>query len=160
MVEVIAEIRGCDGLDGLHKAFRARAEQVGISRLRLDEIAGFPSGYAGKLLAPEPMKWPGRVSFGPLLGGLGLKLLVVEDTEAVKRIAGEPKARWWPRQASPTSIEDRAAVAARMSKLGRRGGPARSAALSAKRRRAIARKAARARWRAVRSAGRKPKVVA
>jgi hypothetical protein len=38
------------------------------------------------LLAPEPLKYAGKVTFGPLLQSLGLKLLVVEDPDAMARI--------------------------------------------------------------------------
>jgi hypothetical protein len=70
----------------LMEAFRERTAELGITRLEVDEIAGIPSGYAGKLLGSEPIKHVGAKSLGPLLGALALKLVVVEDTEMLPRI--------------------------------------------------------------------------
>src|SRR5262245_56713324 len=71
----------------VHRALRARAEQLNITRLQIDEIAGLTPGYASKVLAAEPMiSCVGAKTLGPLLGTLGLKLLVVEDDEALARV--------------------------------------------------------------------------
>jgi hypothetical protein len=55
-----------------------------LSREALDRIAGLPSGYVSKLLSPAPMKHFGPISFGPINGALGLKLIAVEDPEAMR----------------------------------------------------------------------------
>lgn len=73
-------------LNEMHRAFRDRAQQLNITRDTIDQIAGLTSGHASKLLAPEPLKHYGLRSFGPMLGALGLKLLVVEDPEALARV--------------------------------------------------------------------------
>jgi len=67
-------------------ALRFRQNQLNISRETIDEVAGLPQRYTSKLLAPFPIKGVGRISLGPLLGALGLKLLVVEDIEALDRV--------------------------------------------------------------------------
>ncbi len=67
-------------------AFRARAAELGITRLEIDEIGGLTSGRASKLLAPIPIKGFGRTSLGPLLGALALKLVVVEDPAMLPRV--------------------------------------------------------------------------
>jgi hypothetical protein len=56
---------------------RLRADQLQVSRLTLDELAGLPSGYVGKLLALKSRKHIGVESLGALLGALGLKLIAV-----------------------------------------------------------------------------------
>jgi hypothetical protein len=58
-------------------ACRLRADQLQVSRLTLDELAGLPSGYAAKLLALKSRKRIGIESLGALLGALGLKLIAV-----------------------------------------------------------------------------------
>jgi hypothetical protein len=63
-----------------------RAHDLDVSRLVLDEVAGMPSGYCGKLLGKGQVKTLGPVSMGPILGALGLVLVVVEDTEQLERV--------------------------------------------------------------------------
>ena len=71
----------------LLEALRGRAEELKLSRQTIDEISGLPDGYAGKLFAPVPIKGLGPVSLGPILGALGLFLVVFEDVEALRRFA-------------------------------------------------------------------------
>lgn len=71
---------------GLHAALRARAEQLGVSRETLDDLAGLTNGHTAKLLSPQPFKVLGPMSMGALLGALGLKLVVIEDAEQIARI--------------------------------------------------------------------------
>jgi hypothetical protein len=65
-------------------ALRQRKEELNASMATIDEVAGLPQGYVSKLLAQ--IKGISRTSLGPLLGALGLKLLVVEDPEALDRV--------------------------------------------------------------------------
>jgi hypothetical protein len=80
---VIAEVT--DYSQFIH-ALRLRAEQLNIARTTIDSVSGMPSGYAGKLLSENPIRSLGRVSFGPVLQSLGLKLLIVEDPQALERV--------------------------------------------------------------------------
>jgi hypothetical protein len=73
--------------EGLQTILRTRAEALKVSRETLDEIAGLPRGYGSKVLAPVPMRKLGPKTLGPMLGVLGLKLDVVEDTDALKYAA-------------------------------------------------------------------------
>lgn len=73
--------------DELHSALRARAEALNVSRQTLDEVSGLQSGYCAKLLAPVPIKGIGRITLAPLLGALGLKLVVVVDEEMMAQIS-------------------------------------------------------------------------
>ena len=76
---------------------RARREEVGISLETMDHIAGFPSGYSAKLLAPVAIKNLGWMSFGAALGSLGIALIAVPDEEQIKRV----EKRWIPRERPP-----------------------------------------------------------
>jgi len=57
-----------------------------VSNLTIDEVSGLQSGYTGKLLAISPSRNLGRLSLGCLLSTLGLRLVVVEDPEALARV--------------------------------------------------------------------------
>ena len=72
--------------DGLHDAMRARAKELQIARLEIDEVGGLQSGYASKLLSPTQIKRCGSMSLGALLGALGLGLVIVVDPEATARV--------------------------------------------------------------------------
>jgi hypothetical protein len=100
----------------------------------------------------------GRITLGPVLGALGLALAVIEDKEALDRIAGrlEKKKRPDPHASLgslPTEIRiavDQTAasiVKDARSEWSRKGNEARSNRLTKHQRRRIARIAARARWR-------------
>lgn len=71
----------------LHAGLRERAEQLNISRIVIDAIGELQEGYAGKLLAPVPSKTLGPKSLGGMLKALGLKLIAVEDQEAMREYA-------------------------------------------------------------------------
>ena len=88
---IIGTVCSHDGYAGLQAAFRARAESLELSRERLDEGSGLQSGYVGKLLARVPIKGIGRTSLGPLMGVLAVKILIVEDTDLLARLARIPK---------------------------------------------------------------------
>jgi hypothetical protein len=127
----------------LHQALRDRAHCVGLSRLVLDEAAGLTSGHCSKILAPTPIKTLGMVSLGPLLGALGVQLLVVEDPVALARIAHLPKRD--PR-CDTAEARRRWAVQKLYSSMGKKGAASRNRKLTAEHRSQIARAAARARW--------------
>jgi hypothetical protein len=143
----------------LHAILRARADALRLSRQSIDGIAGFADGYASKLLSPSPVKILGERSLGPLLTALGIKLAALEDPDAMARFptkrerraehqvrrgmqgfAGKRRRRNW----LFTPETAREAALTRMSKL------------SAEKRRKLARRAARARWRRVREARAQP----
>jgi hypothetical protein len=72
--------------DELILGLRKRADELKISRETIDAISGLQSGYAGKLLAPVPIRTLSRVSLGAMLGSLGLKIILVEDAETLAKI--------------------------------------------------------------------------
>jgi hypothetical protein len=77
------------GYSTLIETCRARADELGISRLELDRLAGLPAGYSGKLLGRDgcgprqKRAWP--VSLDAMLGALGLQVILIEDPVATAR---------------------------------------------------------------------------
>ena len=92
----LATIRHSDGLAGLQKALRARWMELGVRAESLDEVGGLPVRYTAKLLAEYPTRSLGPTSLGPLLGVLGVMLVVVEDEEQQAKIAGRLSKRLVP----------------------------------------------------------------
>jgi hypothetical protein len=141
----------------LHAVARARADELQLARTMLDDISGNQPGYSAKLLAPIPIKGFGPATLGPTLGGLGLALIVIEDKEALARIAGrlEKKKRPDP-HASLGSLPAEFRIAINQtaasivkdarSEWSRKANEARNK-LPKRERRRIARLAARARWK-------------
>jgi hypothetical protein len=68
---------------------RARAEELALSRLELDRLAGLPAGYSSKVLgkqehSKDPKRiWP--IGLEAMLGALGLKVILIEDEAATAR---------------------------------------------------------------------------
>ena len=131
---------------GMLAALRARVNELQINGERFDEFAGLPKGYLSKLFGARPVRRLGMTSFSPVLAGLGLRCLFVEDPEGTERL----KSRLRPR--NPSFVRTMPAAAgilftARMLKRIRRlGGQARMARLTPKQRSELGRKAAAARW--------------
>lgn len=74
------------GYREFHQALRARAEQLGASRGTLDEETGLADGYCSKILAPEPAKTAlSRLALEPMLTALRLKIVLVDDHEAIAK---------------------------------------------------------------------------
>lgn len=160
----IAVVSAQQGYEGLHQAMRARAEELGIARDQIDELASLTRGHASKLLSPYPMKAIGRTTLGPMLYALKLKLLVVADDDVIW--VDEPKERnasqarcSKPLQAGTANMPEVRTLQRKIKmelarKIGRKGGLKSGKARRRKpakiprwKRRSIARKAARARWR-------------
>lgn len=142
----LAEIRNYDELNA---ALRKRADDLNVSRETIDAVSGLQSGYAAKLLAPVPIRTLSRMSLGAMLGALGLKLLVVEDLDTVRRIERrlvQRKRDHYANGKMPTAKNPKRREECASSDWGRL---MRSRALmiqSSLRRREIAQIAARARW--------------
>src|SRR3981081_2438331 len=81
--------RPIPGYKGLVETCRQRADELAISRLELDRLAGLPSGYSSKLLGKDgagkkqKRMWP--IGLEAMLGTLGLKVLLLEDEAATAR---------------------------------------------------------------------------
>jgi hypothetical protein len=81
--------RPVTGYKGLIETCRQRANELALSRLELDRLAGLPAGYSAKLLGKDdgvPRKkkmWP--TSLELILGTLGLQIIIIEDYAATSR---------------------------------------------------------------------------
>jgi hypothetical protein len=64
----------------------ARINELQINGERFDEYSGLHRGYLSKLVGANPIRRLGMTSFGPVLAGLGLRLLVIEDPERTARL--------------------------------------------------------------------------
>ena len=130
----------------LMAAFRRRSHEQHITRESLGECAGFHGGYAGKLLAPVPIRGIGPVTLGPLLTVHGLKIELIEDPEALARFAKRMKPA---RNASGTMLakkKPKKSAFRNNSEWGKMMRARQTLARTPLQRSASARRAARARW--------------
>ena len=144
--------------DELISAFRARADELQITRETIDAVSGLQCGYSGKLLGNAPIRQLGKVSLGPMLQTLGLALVVVEDLAALQRIEKQPAQRARKKQDTSHTILPRKKRKKWRFPKGREFSDLmnsrRTLRLDPAKRRRIARKAIRARWRKHREARR------
>lgn len=140
--------------DDLIDAMRARVAELGITMQTLDELSGLQPGYSAKLLGPARIKTLGPMSFDALLGALALELVPQSDINAAQKM----EARWEARERPIPSVGKRLSMAAERRftpliarEMGRRGGKKsaeiRMTEWPQEKRRRIAKKAAKARWR-------------
>ncbi len=142
--------------DELIAAFRARADELKVTRETLDAVTGLQAGYSGKLLAPVPMKSLGRVSLGPMLQAMGLAIVLVEDPEALRRFATQHAERKKvPHRAGTQDIITIQITRGKLKRMARLGGRARALNMTPKQRSKAARKAALALHRKRRRAARR-----
>jgi len=162
----LAQVTHETGYAGMIEAFRARAHErrIAITGADVAKVAGLADYYVAKLLARNPVKRIGAIALGPLLGVLGLKLIVAEDLDAVARFGSQIKQASAACQhtdevkviLSRRHLRKAGALGGRKSRsnmsptqarrLARIGAVARAKALSPERRSDIARKAVKARW--------------
>jgi hypothetical protein len=74
---------------------RQRKDELGLSNMQPDAIAGFCEGYVDKLIGPAGTTGTGPATFGPLLDALGLSGTLYADPAKAARVAG----RWDKRRA-------------------------------------------------------------
>jgi hypothetical protein len=125
-------------------ALRLRVTELQINGGRFDEYSGLPRGYLSKLIGARPVRRLGMTSFAPVLAGLGLRLLVIEDQEATERL----KTRLPPRnQSCVGSVAVHTKLTTRfLRKIGAKGGENSRKYLGKRLIKQLARKAANARW--------------
>ncbi len=117
----------------------ARIRQLDVSYATLDGITGLADGYVSKLFAPAATKTMGWEALELLLAALGMKLIGVEDANALRRVRN---------RLIPLKKHDNASGRMRRSltTAGRLLNQARATRVPAARRRAIAQYASRTRW--------------
>jgi hypothetical protein len=145
-------VGGFTDYDGLVEALRARIDGIGLSHRVLAEIAGLPEGGVGKYLSDARARHFSVVSLLQISETLGIRGLLYIDPELTARM----RPRWEKRDALKAHARRRAPLGATtlkrvrpvvLSELGKRGAAARNSKLSPETRSALARAAARARWR-------------
>jgi hypothetical protein len=114
---VIAEV--CS-YEQMVDALRARVAELQVNGEPFDHFVGLPTGYLSKLIGARPVRRLGRTSFQPVLAGLGLRLLVIEDQAATERLRNSLP----PRNPSfVRSVAVHGHLTTRfLSKIGRKGG--------------------------------------
>lgn len=147
----------------LVQALRDRRDALNISHETIDSIAGLQSGYTSKLLAPKPIKNLGPMSFGSLLGALGLAVVVVEDQTMCERVSKHWEPRKRPQKlplSMPLSIENQVPAEMQitpelqaqlerrefMRAIGKKGGKRRLKTMGKRARQRAATHAIRCRW--------------
>jgi hypothetical protein len=125
-------------------ALRQRVNELGVNGERFDEYVGLPRGYLSKLVGARPVRRLGMQSFAPVLAGLGLRCLLIEDSVATERL----KTRVPPRNENYVrgGVTYVALTTRFMQKIGRKGAQARIDNSTPMQRRKWARAAIRARW--------------
>lgn len=149
----IAETTTISNPRELRNALRAIIKTSGMSRRKLDEVAGLPAGYTDKLLCEPPVRNIGPTSLFPLLWALSQRILFVPDLASKQKIEmhhmfqtrDERKGRGdehWRNAKALSIIVERAKI------TGSEGGKARARKLTKSQRNKIASKAAHVRWAA------------
>jgi len=125
-------------------ALRARVNELQLNGERFDEFAGLPRGYLSKLIGAKPIRRLGMTSFAPVLTGLGLRLLVIEDNAATERLKNKLPPR---NQSYVRSVAVHTNLTRRfLRKIGAKGGENSRKYLGKRLVKQLARKAAAARW--------------
>jgi hypothetical protein len=127
---------------------RSRLDAIDISMDQLDELAGLPRGYAGKVFGGCQTRRLGPITMWPMLQALGLKIHLTEDAELTakmqSRYGGRQSRQARPNNhASPVSKRLMARVFRHFSRIGNRH---RWRDKSPEQRREHARMMARRRW--------------
>jgi hypothetical protein len=132
---------------GFVSAVRSWIEQLGTTFESIEHVSGIQPGYLTKLICSTPTRTFSRVSLGATLGALCLRMQLVVDTERLQRM--QPRLTVRKKQLHANDGMPRKKIhylrgnSTYMSALRHRG----VLMLSPRRRKRIARIAARARWR-------------
>lgn len=135
---------GCP--EDVHRALRVRADALQLPRQVIDRLAGLTSGYSSKLLAPQPGRRMSMESMFSLIAALGCDLVLQENEKSTAQItAGNPKRRLlMPMHATTVHVMFSKRELRRRQHL---GGDNSRKYMPKKKATALARKAARARWK-------------
>lgn len=151
MTDVI--IGAFNDFPGFQLLLRERREEIQMSLATLDAMMKTAEGHAGKMLADPPTKNMGITSFGKLMKNLRVKALLVVDETQVANEANQfdPRNEKQVRTADAHDVVILRFTKRRMKKLAKLAAIGRTK-IPKRKRVAMARRAARARW-----AGNRPK---
>jgi hypothetical protein len=141
------QIAVCRSFEELRNAIAAFCEQQRVTRRDLDRRAGLAEGHSGKLLSPRARKKFGSVSFRWVLAALDLEIVVQRRPDAAATAIEQNHADVNASERKPAPNDWRRN---RGSAWGKRMAARRALTMTAEQRSASARKAAQARWEAVR----------
>lgn len=147
--EVIAVVRTMqDAVD----VFRLMKERLGLTNEFIDDVGGLTKGHADKILGPSEEKRLGYDTFALLTALTAVEFRVHIDMDAIKRMEAiwEKRERPLYPNAKVKRISKKLIERAKphvLQDLSKVGNDARKAMLPAKHRSAIARKAAKIRWK-------------
>jgi hypothetical protein len=79
---------------------RDRMRELDVTFETIDHVSGLQARYTQKLLGGVPSKRFGDLSLGCILQSLGVKLVAIEDAEALARV----RDRLVPREMKPRSM--------------------------------------------------------
>jgi len=91
------KLRVCKSRDELIAVLCERRDELNVSHMTIDSIAGISDGHFSKLVCAHPLKNLGPVTLSAILGALGLgivKIIIEEDPQAVATVSD----RWVPRR--------------------------------------------------------------
>lgn len=125
-------------------ALNAAREHREMSFELMDEIAGTPKGYFSKNLAPGGSRRITMDSFTLAFGSVGVKALLVDDPDQLKRIQSRLKQR--NKGLVRSGAVHQVHSLRKLRKIGAKGGANSRANMSKRAARKLARKAAAARW--------------
>jgi hypothetical protein len=132
----------------VHELLRARADELGLSREVIDELAGLQSGYAGKVLAPVPIRRASLETLLLMFSALGLRLVVVEDETALERLRDrtQPRSRVGGASLMHSDVVQLKFSRRHFRRIGRKGGGNSRKGMGPEEASRLGRRAALARW--------------
>jgi hypothetical protein len=104
---VLPDVPVIHSMEELLAALRARRDQLQLTHERIDDIAGWASGYCGKLMANPPVKNLGFMSLGTALDSMAVALVMIENVEQRKLVEKRWIPRERPRNAAPAAGKGR-----------------------------------------------------
>jgi hypothetical protein len=126
---------------------RARADELKLSRISIDEIAGVPAGYSAKLLSLKPVKKLGVLSISTVLPALAIRLVAISDDELMQRLQARKTIRTRRESAVRADSALQITLSGRhMRRIQRLGGLLSRSKMSKRQASLLGRRAALARW--------------
>jgi hypothetical protein len=81
MSKALRQLATIVNYDELHLAFRARAQELQISRLSIDCLGDLADGHASKIVGLGKIRRMGLSALRPMCRALAIKILIIEDPE-------------------------------------------------------------------------------
>jgi len=137
--------------EGLLEAIRDRVDELEFSRMQVDAAGGLTSGHASKLLCEPPIKHLGDTSVRKLLVGTGLAVALVVDDARFSEVRLEMGKRRRPPMGKFARMRANAGMVDPVWQFNcnnaREMGLKRMAGVSPVKRKKLAKRAAKARWK-------------